>query len=389
MKKKKHLRRKKNTVRSAKGRLKRFRQASTLAISMTGFLLILFSFSEADILPEKENFLYLNAVTNSIDNGIDSAENDKATEEAIGALQDLWNNFLYIAPKLLIALAFIALSWLLINLVRRLLRKVLDKASSSKGIISLASIAMWILVTGVVFSIIAGDMRALLGSIGLVGLALSWALQTPIESLTGWLLNAFKHYYKIGDRIKVGDVFGDVYKIDFLTTTIWEIGSLSQPGYVNAEQPTGRMVTFPNNVILADSVVNYTGDFPYVWDELVFGITNESDIEYAMQLFKETSDKIIGKYMEKPIRIYTNILNKAGLPSNLPSSPQVYFSPTDSWVDVSIRYLVGARERREWKTKLFLQMNEILEQKVSKSKIFPSYHRYQVELIAEKQNPQV
>ncbi|HSI91807.1 MAG TPA: mechanosensitive ion channel domain-containing protein, partial [Adhaeribacter sp.] len=127
------------------------------------------------------------------------------------------------------------------------------------------------------------------GSLGLIGLALSWSLQTPIESFTGWLLNSFQGYYRIGDRIKVGEVFGDVYRIDFLTTTVWEIGSpYYQGGYVNAEQATGRMVTFPNNEILAGTVTNLTRDFPYVWDELIVSVANESDLKLAREALETT-----------------------------------------------------------------------------------------------------
>ena len=203
----------------------------------------------------------------------------------------------------------------------------------------------------------------------------------------GWLLNAFNHYYKIGDRIRVGDVFGDVYKIDYLTTTIWEIGSPFQPGIVNAEQPTGRLVTFPNNEILAGSVVNITGDFPYVWDELVISITNESDIKYAMRVLEEASTNLIGNYMKEPVLQYVNILQKEGLPADLPDAPKVYISPVESWIDVSIRYLVGARERRLWKTKLFLHINEVLEQEENKKSIFPFYPRHQIQIITDKGKP--
>ncbi|MFW5658320.1 MAG: mechanosensitive ion channel family protein [Bacteroidota bacterium] len=380
---KRRLSSRKNTVKGAKGKLKNFRQASVLAVSITGILLMLFSFTENNADSVSISSPYLTSEDSILQNANSSEQNEKATEEAIGALQDLWDSFHNNAPKLLIALSFIILSWLLIKLIRYSMRKGLRKLPSSTGIISMVSILLWILVVGVVFSIIAGDMRALIGSFGLIGLALSWALQTPIESFTGWLLNAFKFYYKIGDRIKVGEVFGDVYKIDFLTTTIWEIGSPSQPGFVNAEQPTGRLVTFPNNEILAGSIVNLTRDFPYVWDELVISITNESDIERAMRILEEASDKIIGEYMKKPILQYSNILQKAGLPSNLPSTPQVYLSPGDSWIDITIRYLVDARERRQWKSDLFLYIYKILAVEENNKNIFPVYPRYQVQFISE------
>jgi small-conductance mechanosensitive channel len=378
--------RNKRTVKAAKGRLKNFRKASVLAVSITGILLILFAFTDNEVISETETSPYSTEDTLTQSDKAPLQDNI-ATEEAIGALQNLMDEFLYSTPKLLIAIAFIIFSWLFIWVIRYGLRKGLRKIPSSRGIISLVSVAMWILVVGVVFSIIAGDMRALVGSIGLVGLALSWALQTPIESLMGWLLNAFNNYYVIGDRIRVGEVFGDVYKIDYLTTTIWEIGSPAQPGFVNAEQPTGRLVTFPNNEILTGSVVNLTGDFPYVWDELVVGITNESDIKYAMRVLKDAATNLIGEHMKMPIQQYANILQRAGLPSDLPDAPQVYASPGESWIDITIRYLVGARERRQWKTNLFIHIEEVLAQDENMKSIYPVYPRHQVQLITEQGKP--
>jgi len=65
----------------------------------------------------------------------------------------------------------------------------------------------------------------------------------------------------VGDRVLVGEVFGDVVKMDFLTTTVWEIGTPQRPGFVNAEQPTGRVVTFPNSEVLTGTIVNLTREF--------------------------------------------------------------------------------------------------------------------------------
>ncbi|MFW5657199.1 MAG: mechanosensitive ion channel family protein [Bacteroidota bacterium] len=368
-------------IKMAQKRLKQFRQASVLTVSLTGFLLILLSFPDTG--KAQENFSD-NTENNS---GEFLQSNEQAADEAFTALQNLWANFLYNAPKVLITIVFILLAWLIIKLIKYFMSKGLRRVSASTGIITLTSIFFWSLVVGIAFSIITGDMRALVGSFGLIGLALSWALQTPIESFTGWLLNAFKHYYSIGDRIKVGEVFGDVYKIDFLTTTVWEIGSPWQSGFVSAEQPTGRLVTFPNNEILAGSVINLTGDFPYVWDELVICVANESDIQHSIAVMEKGAEEILGSYMKEPAKKYARILNKAGLPADLSDKPEVYISVSDSWTEIIVRYLVDARERRVWKTKLLLHLNEAIGHSENKNKIIPVYPRHQVQFIQEDGRP--
>jgi small-conductance mechanosensitive channel len=370
-------------VKGAENRLKKFRQSTILAVAVTGFILLLFSGGDLASMeeqaltnqPDTTEILSTEVVKNS------STETEKAADEAIWAIQNMWNSFIVNLPKILIAIICLILAWLLIRLIKTILRRSFRRLKNIEGITTLVSIAIWVLAIGVVFSIVAGDIRALIGSFGLIGLALSWALQTPIESFTGWLLNTFRRYYKVGDRIRVGDVFGDVYRIDFLSTTVWEIGSPYQPGFVSAEQSTGRLVTFPNNEILTGTVINLTGDFPFVWDELDVVIANESDIPFAIEVLDKTANDVIGKYMREPAKRYSNILHKAGLNEEVSEKPEIFVAASDSWTNIIVRYLVGARERRKWKTDLLLKISAEINKAEYKNKIIPVYPRQQIQLI--------
>ncbi len=315
------------------------------------------------------------------------ASSKESADEAIGALSSLWDSFYFNYPKMLIALGILVLAWLLTKFLRMLLQKTLGRWQSSTAITTLVLISVWLLAIGIAVSVVAGDIRALVGSFGLIGLALSWSLQTPIESFTGWLLNSFQGYYKVGDRIRVGEVFGDVYRIDFLTTTVWEIGAPYQPGFVQAEQPTGRMVTFPNNEILTGTVINLTGDFAFVWDELSVAIANESDIQLAMTVLENVSTELLGNYMMEPARKYAQLLRKAGLQDEVAERPQVFVSLEDSWTNITIRYLVGARERRRWKSELTYKITQELAKEAYLEKIIPVYPRQQVQFISPEGVP--
>jgi small-conductance mechanosensitive channel len=388
-------------VSGAQNQLKKFRQGSILAIAITGFLLLLLTPGEAGYAQEGEGGALTQAADTLVVAPISGAEMQTAAEaesleaaegpgepiarvakdEAVGAVQRLWRSFYSNLPKLLVALAILVVAWLFARFMRWLLHRLLSHWERASATITLANIIIWLFAIGLAISVLVGDIRAMVGSLGLIGLALSWSLQSPIESFTGWLFNSFKGYYRIGDRISVGDVVGDVYKIDFLTTTVWEIGSPFRAGYLQAEQPTGRLVTFPNNEVLAGSVVNYTSDFEYVWDELAISIANESDIRLAMNVLQEVASVVIGDYMREPALKYEQILRRAGLPYQIAQVPQVYLSLDDSWTNVIIRYLVGARERRKWKTELILATAEELHKPDYKGKIISVYPRQQLQLI--------
>jgi len=312
----------------------------------------------------------------------------QAAGELRQAIDNLISGFLLNLPKFAVAIAILLIAWWFARMLRRLIRRFSKRWERGDAIGVLVMAGFWLFALGIALSIIAGDLRALLGSLGLVGLALSWALQTPIESFTGWLLNSLKGYYRVGDRIAVGEIFGDVYRIDVLTTTVWEIGGPDRPGgQVSAEQPTGRLITFPNNEILTGTVVNLTKDFPYVWNELEFMLAAESDIDYALDVVNRIADEVLKSNMHKPAHRYAAILNAKGLQATVPDKPQLYVSLSEAGASITIRYLVNARQRRPSQSELTRRILSELHKPEHASRIVAYYPRRQVQMLDAKGHP--
>jgi small-conductance mechanosensitive channel len=386
----------------ARGRLRHFRQATLLAIAITSLLLLLIAPWETGLADVTEGPAAVAAAPTPDDRAVPAApvegqENAEtgtpeplgqaAAEEAVRTVETLWQGFYGNLPKFLVVLVVIAFAWLLVRLMRPLLQRTLGRWERANALVALFGIAVWLLAAGISLSVLAGDIRALVGSLGLIGLALSWALQTPIESFSGWLLNSFQGYYRVGDRVAVGDVFGDVYQIDFLTTTVWEIGSPGRGGFVQAEQPTGRLITFPNNEVLAGTVVNLTRDFPYVWDELTVPLANESDLGHGMRVLAVVAGDLLQPHMAEPARRYAEILQRAGLETVVAEEPQVFISMNDSWTDLIIRYLVNARERRKWKSELTMRVMDELKKPEHAGRLIGVYPRRQVQFVGPDGQP--
>jgi small-conductance mechanosensitive channel len=393
------------SVQGARSSLRQFRQATIVAVAITGLLFLVFFPSEgtqqpADTIPVPENYPDTVAIIENIaldelieqrtqlgEEELSEPLGKAAAEEAVTTARNLWRGFYSNLPKIAVALAALFLSWLLTRLLRPVLLFIFGHWERSNALVTITNLCIWLIAFGVALSVLAGDIRALVGSLGLVGLALSWALQVPIESFTGWLLNSFQGYYKVGDRILVGEVFGDVYKIDFLTTTVWEIGGPHRQGFVNAEQPTGRLVTFPNNEVLTGSIVNLTRDFPYVWDEINVQVANESDLPFTQKLLGDIAQKVIGNSMKPPALAYEQILNEANLEHNIPTHPQIFFAMDESWTNITIRYLIKARERRMWVSQLTLNILQEMNKPENKEKIIPVYPRQQIQFIHPDGHP--
>lgn len=308
---------------------------------------------------------------------------ERSTAEAANTIRQLGRSFAALVPKILIAVALLGLAALLTSVVRPLLRRMLGSWTRADATAALTGVVIWILAISVGLTVIVGDPRALVGSVGLIGLGLSWALQQPIESFTAWLLNSFRGYYRVGDRIAVGDVFGDVFRIDFLTTTVWEAGGSNKP--VQGAQPTGALVTFPNSEVLRANVINYTRDFPYVWDEVEVGLTNESDLSYAKDVLLEVASRVVGEPMKRPITLYRDMLVRASLDFDIADEPQVFFSNAQSWTNATIRYLVDARRRRTVASDLLLALSRELAREEHRNRVTVSYPTARVSLVSPEE----
>jgi small conductance mechanosensitive channel len=315
------------------------------------------------------------------------ADASDAVDQAAGTMQELASNFYALLPRLVLVLVLFGVAALVARIARSALRRTLKGWERVDAASALTHVAIYSIAVIASVSILAGDVRAVVGSVGLLGLAASWALQTPIESFTGWLLNSFRGYYRVGDRIAVGDVFGDVYRIDVLTTTVWEAGGSGKA--VTAAQATGALITFPNWEVLRSNIVNYTSDFPYVWDEVTIGVTNESDLAYASRVIQERARRELGDEMAEAATRYQQLLESQRLNFGVEEVPRVYLSLTNAWTDCTIRYLVPVRTRRHWSSTLILAMADELSKPEHQGRIIGSYPRTEVAVRQEWPAPDV
>jgi hypothetical protein len=119
-----------------------------------------------------------------------------------------------------------------------------------------------------------------------------------------------------------------------------------------------------------------------VWDELPIAVTNDSDLRHGMAVLAKTAGELLGDLMRQPAEDYRAILAGAGLNETIAAQPQVFASSAESWTDLSIRYLVPARERRRWKSELVVLTGEVLARPENASRIRAAYPRRDVKLLS-------
>jgi small-conductance mechanosensitive channel len=191
------------------------------------------------------------------------------------------------------------------------------------------------------FFTLVGDLGSLTVFSGLVGAGLALSLQQPLTSIAGWLIIVITKPYKIGDRISMDGIRGDVINIKMFFTYLVEFSGEGK------EQETGRMLCVPNSVVLQKTVTNYTSESPYIWDEVTVSITYESDWKLAKKLVEHAAMKVVGENMAYAATHLFNSREYRLKFRDTRSVPRAYFTFAPSSVDVHVRYLVEARSKRD------------------------------------------
>lgn len=214
-----------------------------------------------------------------------------------------------------------------------------------------------ILIIGL--SLLSANWYTGLVSLGLLSLILGFALQTPITSLIGWVYLLIRQPYKVGDRIQIGDARGDVIDVSYLDTTLWEFGG----PYLSTQHPSGRIIKFPNSLVLNETVYNYSWPlFPYIWNEITFQVAYESDLDFIAQTMQQVVQEEIGEQMSGLIRAYRELLRQTPVDEfQIHEHPVVHFRADQyAWLDAIVRYLVPPKESGRIKTRLIKKMLERL-----------------------------
>lgn len=209
-----------------------------------------------------------------------------------------------------------------------------------------------------VLGVLTEEWVGVLFSLGVVGFAITFALQQPILSLIGWFYIMLKRPFAVGERIEVENTRGDVIEVGFLATELWEIhGHL-----VTTNQPSGRVVTVPNAQFLTSQVKNYSTLFEYVWSELTVQVAYETDLAFARRTMVDVADDYLGDEMEAATTTYRRRLARTPVDLDVPDRPTVNVVQTESWVELRLRFLSHPRgvtgTRNALYERIFEEFNE-------------------------------
>ncbi len=242
--------------------------------------------------------------------------------------------------------------FLLVRLVQKLLGRFVEPKDTryhARKFVSFFGYFIGILMITVVFNDKLGGLTV---ALGVAGAGIAFALQEVIASVAGWIAISFANFYRVGDRVQVGGIKGDVIDIGILRTTLMEIGE-----WVDSDLYNGRVVRVANSFVFKEPVFNYSGDFPFLWDEIRIPIRFGSDVTMARRIVLEVAEEIVSAYTDDVRAAWSHLVRSYPI-ENAKLDPMVTMTITDNWIEFTLRYVVNFKMRRGIKDDLSMRILE-------------------------------
>lgn len=202
----------------------------------------------------------------------------------------------------------------------------------------------------VILAVFSDRLGGLTVALGVAGAGIAFALQEVIASVAGWFAITFSGFYDPGDRVQVGGIKGDVIDIGILRTTLMEVGE-----WVKGDLYSGRVVRVANSFVFKEPVFNYSGEFPFLWDEITVPVKYGSDHRMARALITRVADEQLSDYASRAKEAWKDLVARF-LIEDARVDPMITMVANDNWIEFTLRYVVDFKGRRGVKDRLFTRL---------------------------------
>jgi small-conductance mechanosensitive channel len=236
---------------------------------------------------------------------------------------------------------------LMLLIAAAILIKAVSVFVHSKGMRSVLIFLVIICTLLLGASIFQGAILMALAKAGIVAAVIIFIFQTPLLNIVAWIYLATSQIYRPGDRIRVTEYKGDVVNITPMHTRIREIGG----DYLHSDHHSGRMVTFPNSMVLTSPVSNYTKHFPFIWVDLNFQLTYPTDLNWTTKTIKAIVQKHLKPYEKNLKKNFKEYVKEFELPEDT-SAIEFYIEPEGSWIEMRVAFPVPPKMQAEVKSEI-------------------------------------
>jgi small-conductance mechanosensitive channel len=192
---------------------------------------------------------------------------------------------------------------------------------------------------------------------GFITAGIAVGLQALLLSVAAYFFIIGRYGIRVGDRISVAGVTGDVVDIGLVRFYLMELAGTGLDLY-----PTGRIVAFSNAVLFqaGTPLFKQIPGTEYAWHEVVLNIAPNGNHKAAQQKLVAAVDEIYSKYRDRIERQHASIERRVDIQVATPK-PEARLQFADAGLELLVRYPVDIRKAPdidEQVTRKVLQLTE-------------------------------
>ena len=217
-------------------------------------------------------------------------------------------------------------------------------------------IVLWCLITIIIATAFASELGAITTFAGLMTAGIAVALQNVILSIAGYFFLIGKYGVRVGDRVNIAGVTGDVVDIGLVRLQLMEITGGPAP------LPTGRVVAFSNSVVFQPNsgMFKQIPGTNFLWHEITLTLDSKGNYRQVEQRMMEAVNKVFAEYRDRMEAQRRNV--ERSLNSTIAAfSPESRLHLTQTSLEVVIRYPVDVAHAGEIDNRVTRAILEALE----------------------------
>jgi small-conductance mechanosensitive channel len=238
-------------------------------------------------------------------------------------------------------LAILAVVFFFSELWRRATFRYIQDARRRYQFMLLRRIVLWFLVAVIITVTFASELGSLATFAGLLTAGVAVALQNVILSVAGYFFLIGKYGVRVGDRVQIAGVTGDVIDIGLVRLHLMELGE--------GARPTGRVVVFSNAVVFQANAGLFkpVPGTKFVWHEITLTLPPQSDYHQVENRMLKAVKTVFADYKDRMQLEHLKMQHAlTGLPVH-DLDPESRLKLTPTGVEVVIRYPVELDQASE------------------------------------------
>jgi small-conductance mechanosensitive channel len=248
-----------------------------------------------------------------------------------------------LGARLGLLLGLLAMVFIAAELWRRAVLRYVREARRRYQLLLVRKIVLWALTIAIVGYTSVSELGSFVTFAGLITAGVAVAMQSVLVSVVGYFFLIGKYGIRIGDRVQIGSVTGEVIDLGLVRMHLMELGGQGPLA------PTGRVVAFANSIVFQASggLFKQIPGVNLAWHEITFTLPPSGDYAAIKDRITSTVAAIVGEYRIEIERQTQEIQRTASFRSGASVQPQVQLQFSSAEVQVLVRYPVSLEHAAE------------------------------------------